>query len=808
FFPTTSSFIISFLSCFRFNDFFNFSVKGKKKKKNDFNDHIKMIVLFSVHSQPFILSNYRRFLLMKFAVEEINNSANLLPNISIGYKIVDHCSDSHSFPSMFNLLSVNGVVQVWDEPHNKLSKVTAVIGGYTSSKSLTVAPLFMTRFIPMVSYSASSSLFSEKKTFPSFLRTVHPNKAIIAVVVRILQHFDWRWVAFLNIDDDYGNDCRKLFIAKIHDTQICLAYTKGLDQNTDYLPIFRQIETQRVNVIVVFAPEWMAEALIESAIQMNVSNKVWIGGEGWSLNQKLPKTKGIQTIGTVLGVSEPAKTIPGLNDFIRSFKAHNKHNRTKKQTPCNQWCDCSLSSAEIIAADPSFSFPVYSAVYSVAHALHDALQCGAGRCNSEITVYPHMVLRELKKIQFTLLNRMIQFDENGDPRSGSYSVVFWNKSGDAQEVGYYNFYKSSDFFISTSEIQWFADGQVPTSLCSKECSEGQMKKPQGIHKCCFTCEICQDGTYINVTEDPYTCKACSDTEWSPEGSTRCNLRLVEYVPFTDPAALGLMVISGLLVVLTLAVCVLFAFHYNTPVVRSAGGSMCFLILGCLSLSSISVFFYFGKPSVAFCIFRFLPFLLFYTVCVSCFVVRSFQIVCIFKIAAKFPELQSWWVKYHGQWVVISVAFVIQALLLLIGYSSDPPKPHNETFWYLDKIILGCDINLKATSTSVIFLLILCILCFVFSYMGKDLPKNYNEAKSITFCLMLLILTWIIFATVYMLYHGRHIHTLNAFAVLCSLYSFLLWYFLPKCYIIMFQPEKNTQQHFQGLIQNYTKTISQ
>ena len=269
-----------------------------------------------------------------------------------------------------------------------------------------------------------------------------------------------------------------------------------------------------------------------------------------------------------------------------------------------------------------------------------------------------------------------------------------------------------------------------------------------------------------------------------------------------------MIGGCILVGLALATSVLFAINYNTPVVRSAGGPMCFLILGCISLCNVSVFFFFGKPTIPFCILRFLPFFLFYAVCLACFVVRSFQIVCIFKMAAKFPKLHSWWMKYHGQWLVITVAFVSQALFIFIGFSQEIPKPYNDTFWYPDKIILGCDTNLSAFSGSVILLAFLSALCFIFSYMGKDLPKNYNEAKAITFCLLLLILTWIIYATAAILYHGPYIHTVNAFAVLSSLYSFMLWYFLPKCYIIIFQPQRNTQQYFQGLIQNYTKTISQ
>uniref|UniRef100_A0A7N8WY05 Taste receptor type 1 member 1-like n=1 Tax=Mastacembelus armatus TaxID=205130 RepID=A0A7N8WY05_9TELE len=766
-------------------------------------------------SQQFVLPNYRRFQLMRFSVEEINNSTDLLPDVSLGYEIFDYCSDAQNLPSILKLISVNGLIQAWNEPDKQQaqktngSKVIAIVGPYTSSQAMTAAPLFMLDLIPTVSYGSTSSVFSEKVKFPGFLRTVHPNKDTLEVICNILLHFNWRWVAFLNSDDDYGIDGLDLFIEMIKDRDICLAYTKSLNDNSNYSQIFRQIEAQKINVIIAFIPRLTAEALIESAIRLNVTNKVWIADNGWSLHKKLPKKEGIKTIGTVLGVSQPVVTIPGFSDFVYSSTSHSHCEKDGQQKFCNQVCNCgSWSPESILSVDPSFSFSVYSAVYAIAHALHKVLQCGAGRCNRNITVFPRMVLAELKKSNFTLLNQSIQFDENGDPQFGQYSIAFWNASGDAQEVGFYNLYPSLNYFLNDSEIKWHGNGKVPTSLCSPECRAGFAKKRDGIHKCCFTCELCPNDTYVNATEDPYKCNVCKKTEWSAEGSTSCNLRVVEYMPFTSPIAILIMIGAVALEILTLAISVLFSINYNTPIVRSAGGPMCFLILGCLSLSSLSVFFFFGKPTPPFCILRLLPFILFYTVCVACFVVRSFQIVCIFKMAAKFPNLYSWWTKYHGQWLVITGAFVMQAVLLLIGYSQETPKPYDETLWSPDKIILTCDTNLKGTAGSVILLSSLCCLCFIFSYMGKDLPKNYNEAKAITFCLLLLIVTWMVFATVYILYHDMFIQILNSLAVLFSLYYFLMWYFLPKCYIIIFQPQKNTPQYFQGLIQNYTKTISQ
>ncbi|XP_072306331.1 taste receptor type 1 member 1-like [Eucyclogobius newberryi] len=752
-------------------------------------------------SKEFYVSSYRRLQLMRFAIEEINNSSSLLPGVTLGFNIFDHCSDTQNLPGIFHLLSGKDPINPWTTARHNSSKIIAVVGAFTSAVTRTVAPVFMTHLIPMISYGASSSIFSLKHIYPSFFRTLHPNKDVVEVIVQMLLYFKWYWVAFLYVDDDYSNDGRAVFMKMIQDTDICMAYTRKLDENTKYHQVFQQIENQRIQVFIVYAAEWTVEKLIPAAIEMNVTNKTWIAVDAWALNKKLPKMPGIRSIGTVLGVAEPVITIPGFHEFISTLQIVNQPGEF-----CNQFCNCSdLSPGDISSAENSFNFPVYAAIYAIAHALNNTLQCGDEKCNKNITLFPHMILSELKKTKFTLLNHTIQFDQNGDPRFGHFNIITWNSSGEAETVGLYTFQSAPHLSINESKIQWHAKGQVPSSLCSQKCQPGYRKSPEGVHKCCFQCVECQKGEYNNISVDPYRCLPCGESEWAPERSTSCIQRSVEFVPFEDPVAIVIMAGTVVLVGLSVLTAVLFGLNYNTPVVKSAGGPMCFLILSCLCLSSISVFFYFGEPTFASCMLRFLPFLLFFTICLACFVVRSFQIVCIFKISARYPSLHKLWLKYYGQWLVVLTIFMLQGIIILITHTSAPPQPRSDTSSYKDKIILRCSYDLKLYSVSVALVFLLCFLCFVFSYMGKDLPKNYNEAKAITFCLLLLTMTWIIFATIFILYKGRHIQTINAVTILASLYAFLLWYFCPKSFIIIFQAEKNTQQHFQGLIQAYIKT---
>ncbi|XP_034162311.2 taste receptor type 1 member 1-like [Pangasianodon hypophthalmus] len=776
-------------------------------------------VALECYRYSFDESAYRMMEMMRFTVEEINNSSTILPDVSLGYEIFDYCSDMQNFPSVFSFISENGSIPVQRYLNEYKPKIIAVTGPYGSSSTITVAPLFTLALVPMVNYGSSSYRLSNKNMYPSFLRTVPNNKDLINIIIHIIKWFGWNWVAFIGSRDDYSQDGLNFFSRYAKKNNICLAYQDLLDETSNYNSTLSTIEKRNVKVIVVFSSQEVAKNLIRAAIKNNIRNKVWIAGEVWSMNKQLPNEPGIRNIGKIFGITEQPMSFPGFKQFVynRESKSNDKylkdgeiHPPQPKEKMCNQDChNCSLLSSEgILNENPTFSFPIYAAIYTMANALHKVLQCDANGCNRSIPVYPFMLLKEMKKLDFPLNGRKVKYDQNGD-LPVFYDVVFWRLGTSSpvfERIGTYSSYPEITFTINNSLIGWDSDASIPFANCSVECTAGFRREKDQNYACCFQCKMCETNTYVNYTQDPYTCNMCNVDEWSEEGSTSCQKRAILYLQYTDPLSIFLTVSAVILLVLCVAVIILFLYNYNTPVVKSAGGNMCFVMLASLALSSISIFFFFGQPKEIHCIFRNVMFYIFYTVCLSCMTVRSFQIFCIFKMAAKFPKIHRLWVQHNGQWIVIATLSSLQIFICALWMSLKTPIPAKTNTSF--ETILSCSAgNEQAFFVNLFFTWSLSVLCFSFSYMSTDLPKNYNEAKSITFSMLLFFISWSFYFTVTKFPPGLYIPFFKAGAQLSSSYGILLSYFIPKSYVIIFQPKKNTQAYFQTSIQNYTQTIS-
>lgn len=272
----------------------------------------------------------------------------------------------------------------------------------------------------------------------------------------------------------------------------------------------------------------------------------------------------------------------------------------------------------------------------------------------------------------------------------------------------------------------------------------------------------------------------------------------------NPLSIALLFFLSCCLLLTSSTAVILLLHLNTPVARSAGGRTCLLMLAALTVAALSTLCHFGRPTPVGCVLKQSLFTVSFSICLACVAVRALQVVCIFKFSSKLPPAYERWMKRRGPEVTI---FLVSATILFISVvrlSLDTPQPSQDLQFYPDKIVLECSKTLSMGSgVELAFVSLLSVLCFSFSYMGKDLPANYNEAKCVTFSLLVYMISWISFFTLYLISRETITMAAQVFATLFSVLAFLAGYFLPKMFIIVLRPQMNTTAHFQNCIQMYT-----
>ncbi|XP_057606899.1 taste receptor type 1 member 1 isoform X2 [Hippopotamus amphibius kiboko] len=417
-----------------------------------------------------------------------------------------------------------------------------------------------------------------------------------------------------------------------------------------------------------------------------------------------------------------------------------------------------------------------------------------------------LLLEQVHKVNFLLHEDNVMFNDNGDPFS-SYNIIAWDWSGPNWTFRVIGSSSSSPVWldINTTQIPWHGkDNQVPRSVCSSDCPEGHQRVIVGFHHCCFECVPCEAGTFLNKS-DPYSCRPCRKEEWAPEGSQTCFPRTVVFLTWHEPVSRVLLAANTLLLLLLAGTAGLFVRHLDTPVVRSAGGRLCFLMLGSLAGGSCGLYGFFGEPTLPTCLLRQGLFVLGFAVFLSCLTIRSFQLVFIFKFSAKGPTFFRAWVHNQGAGLFVAVSSTTQLLLCLLWLAVWTPLPTRE-YRHLPQLVL-----LECTGASSLgFVLafsyngLLAVSTFACSYLGKDLPENYNETKCVTFSLLLSFVSWIIFFTMASVYQGKYLPAVKVLAMLSSLSGGFSGYFLPKCYVILCRPDLNSAEHFQASIQEYTR----
>ncbi|XP_061576355.1 extracellular calcium-sensing receptor-like [Cololabis saira] len=772
---------------------------------------------------------------MMFAIEEINNSSELLPDVTLGYRIFDSCpSIPLSIRASLNLMNS---YETGESSCNELSSVHAVIGDTTSTSTIGIARTLGPFHIPVISHSATCACLSNRKDYPSFFRTIPNDIYQSKALAKLVKHFGWTWVGAIRTNSDYGNGGMATFLEAAEREGVCVEYSVAIyrtDPRKWFLEVVDIIKKSTSKIIVAFADGTDLDILLKELHAQNVTGLQWVGSEGWITYRYIATPVNFAVVQGAVGFAALNAHIPGLQEFLGNSKPSTTQGNQGLVELWETVFSCSLNHQPDIhvpvcngmetlwdvetsftdVSDASLLHNVYKATYAIAHALNMIFNCEEGQgplenntCPDQKNVQPWQVLHYLKRVNFTTkTGENVFFDELGDPVA-RYALVNWQ----VDETGYIRFETIGYYDASQPEGQQFdmeagvkatwagESSEVPKSICSESCLPGTRRAfIKGRPICCFDCITCADGEFSNST-NAVKCDKCPPEYKSNEERNNCGMKAIEFLTFTELMGILLVTFSVFGACLAMSVALIFFCHRKTPIVRANNSELSFLMLFSLSLCFLSSMTFISKPTEWSCMLRHTAFGIIFVLCMSCVLGRTIVVLIAFRATGPGSNVKKWFGPAQ-QRVSVVVFTVIQIVICTLWLAINPPYPYKNTTYYKDKIILECSLGSPIGFWAVLgYIGLLAMLCFGLALLARKLPDNFNEAKFITFSMLIFCAVWITFIPAYVSSPGKFTVAVEIFAILASSYGMLCCIFLPKCYVILVRPEYNTKKHVMGKI---------
>ncbi|XP_058244131.1 extracellular calcium-sensing receptor-like [Hemibagrus wyckioides] len=749
---------------------------------------------------------------MIFAIDEINRSNRLLPNITIGYKIYDSCrSGLVSMKAAMALM--NGQETTADGVCSGQAEVQAIIGESESTPTIALTKTTGPFNIPVVSHAATCECLSNRKEYTSFFRTIPSDYYQGRALAYLVKHFGWSWVGAVNSDNDYGNNGMAIFLKAAKEEGICVEYSEKFDRSNSekMMKVVDIIKKSTAKVIILFLAYFDMNLLVEQLILKNLTGYQMIG-VAWISAGGLATPAGFNVLAGSIGFDVGKLKIDGFADYaVNGF--------WQKDFPCLP-TDGKISQTEINCnkyedmiqfinyskdiSELRYANNVYNAVYAVAHSLHSLLRCTEISCEKSKTIQSWQVVESLKKLNFTTkIGDHILFDSTGST-AAKYDVVNWQRglNGEVEfkVMGYYDasLPAGQQFVLNTKDIVWAGEKrEKPRSVCSESCPPGTRKAAQkGRPVCCYDCIPCADGEISNQT-DSNNCEQCPGEYWSNALKNKCILKVVEFLSFTEVMGIILVFFSLLGAVLTVLVAILFLIEKDTPIVKANNSELSFLLLFSLTLCFLCSLTFIGRPSEWSCMLRHTAFGITFVLCISCVLGKTVVVLVAFRATLPGSNVMKWFGPLQQRLSVLAFT-LIQVLICVLWLTVSPPFPYKNMNYYKEKIILECSLGSAIGFWAVLgYIGVLAFLCFILAFLARKLPDNFNEAKFITFSILIFCAVWITFIPAYVSSPGKFTVAVEIFAILASSFALLFCIFTPKCYIILFKPELNTKKNMMG-----------